>query len=127
MQNPKPPIHETEVPMETWYSGTDREIHGRALSDMGSAAKIGVGLLELPAGSNTKPGHYHSHEEEHLYVLEGELTLHLGAERHQLRAGSYVHFPAGQAVAHHLENTGTRPARYIMIGERIEEDRVTHS
>jgi uncharacterized cupin superfamily protein len=126
MQNPKLPVHESAVPAETWYSGTDREIHGRALSDLGGASKIGVGLLELPPGCNTQPGHYHSHEEEHLYLLEGELTLHLGSQRHRLGPGSYVHFPAGQAVPHHLENDGTLPARYLMVGERNEEDRVTY-
>ncbi|MFO1295767.1 MAG: hypothetical protein U1F25_04305 [Rubrivivax sp.] len=25
--------------------------------------------MELPAGCNTKPGHWHSHEEEHLYAI----------------------------------------------------------
>lgn len=123
---PKPPIHESEVPAQTWYEASDREIRGKALCDVGGAAKIGVGLLELPPGSNTKPAHYHTLEEEHLYVLEGHLSLHLGDAIYHLRAGSYVHFPASQEAAHYLVNEGTAPARYIMIGERLEQDRVIY-
>jgi uncharacterized cupin superfamily protein len=122
----KRPIHESAVSWQTWYTGTDREIRGKALCDVGGTARVGVGLLELPPGSHTRPGHHHSHEEEHLYALAGEANLHLGAQTFVLVAGSYVCFPAGQAVAHHLHNTGTQPFRYLMIGERIAEDEVTY-
>ena len=53
----KLPIHESSVSFEAWYAGTDREIRGKALSDIDGKAKVGFGLMELPAGSNTKPGH----------------------------------------------------------------------
>jgi len=123
---PKRPVHASEVPVEVWYVGTDREIRGRALCDLGGAAKVGVGVLELPPGSNTRPAHWHSREEEHLYVLAGRGVLHLGSETFALEPGSYVCFPAGQALAHFLENIGTEPFSYLMIGERIEGDEVTY-
>tara|TARA_R110002072_G_scaffold302876_1_gene489408 strand:+ start:2878 stop:3264 length:387 start_codon:yes stop_codon:yes gene_type:complete len=122
----KKPVHEDDVPGRVWYKGTDRELTGRALSDVGSDAKIGFGILELAAGSNTGPAHYHSHEEEHLYVLDGNATLHLGSQTFALKKGSYVCFPAGQEIFHHLENNTDSAFRYIIIGERIEDDRVTH-
>lgn len=122
----KRPLLASEVEVETWYAGTDREIRGRALCDVGGRARVGVGLMELPAGSNTGPAHWHSLEEEHLYAISGRATLCLGAERHPLQAGSYVCFPAGQPLAHHLENTGTEPFVYLMIGERIAGDEVTY-
>jgi uncharacterized cupin superfamily protein len=122
----KQPIQTNDVPAERWYAGTDREIFGRPLSDVGGKAKIGFGYMELPPGSCTKPGHWHSHEEEHLYALAGEATLHLGAQRFALCKGSYVCFPAGQAEAHHLENTSTATFVYLIVGERIAGDRVTY-
>lgn len=122
----KRPLVAVDVAAETWYEGTDREIRGRALCDVGGKAKVGVGLMELPPGSHTKPGHWHSHEEEHLYAIAGTAVLHLGAERHQLEAGSYVCFPAGQPMAHHLENGGEKPFIYIIVGERIADDKVTY-
>jgi len=122
----KRPIHVAQIPFETWYAGTDREIRGKALGDVGGAAKIGVGLLELPPGSNTQPAHWHTHEEEHLYALSGDATLHLGDARYPLRAGSFVCFPAGQREAHYLENTGVDVFVYLMIGERIGDDDVIY-
>jgi uncharacterized cupin superfamily protein len=122
----KRPVHESDVPWQSWYDGTDRAIRGKALCDVGGRARVGVGVLELPPGSNTMPAHWHSHEEEHLYVLSGSATLHLGDSRFSLEPGSYVCFPAGQALAHHLHNTGTTPFRYLMIGERNDADAVTY-
>ncbi len=126
MSAPKKPLHQADVPAQTWYENTAREIRGKALSDVGGHAKIGVGLLELPPGSNTKPGHWHSKEEEHLYAVSGSATLHLGDQTFPLVAGSYVCFPAGQAVPHYIENTGSDPFCYLMIGERIADDEVTY-
>ena len=122
----KNPVHESDVPWQSWYEGSDREIRGKALCDVGGRARVGVGVLELPPGSNTKPGHYHSHEEEHLYVLAGTATLHLGDARFPLEPGSYVCFSAGEAQAHYLHNTGSTAFRYLMIGERIDADAVTY-
>jgi uncharacterized cupin superfamily protein len=122
----KTPVHESELDWEVWYAGTAREIRGKALCDQGGRAKVGVGVLELAPGSDTRPAHWHSREEEHLYVLSGEGTLHLGARTFALRPGSYVCFPAGQEEPHHLSNRGPAPLRYLMIGERIADDRVTH-
>jgi len=123
----KKPIHESEVAYETWYEGTDREVRGKPLCDVGGKAKVGVGLMELPPGSNTRPAHWHSQEEEHLYALSGNASLFLGAEEFPLVAGSYVCFPASQREPHYLANTSTEPFVYIMIGERIEDDEVTYS
>ncbi len=68
------------------------------------------------------PRHYHMLEEEHALMLEGEATLLLGDERHVMKAGDYVCFPAGQKVAHSFLNSGAGPCRYLMIGERNPED-----
>lgn len=76
----KRPAHESEVDVESWYVGTNREIRGKPLCDLGGKAKVGFGLIELPFGSSTKPAHWHSKEEEHLYVISGQATLHLDAE-----------------------------------------------
>ena len=120
----KRPIHESEVEIQEWYSGTQQEIRGRALCDIGGLAKVGVGILELPPDCNTKPAHYHTLEEEHLYVLEGAATLHIGDETYTLVAGSYVCFPANQPLAHYIDNNSPGVFRYLIVGERIGNDEV---
>lgn len=123
----KTPVHESELDWEVWYAGSEREIRGKALCDAGGRAKVGFGLLELPPGSDTRPGHYHTREEEHLYALSGEAMLYLADRSFALRSGSYVCFPAGQAEPHFIRNTGRAPFRYVMVGERIENDEVVHA
>ncbi len=121
----KRPVQEADLDWETWAAGTPQELRGKALCDVGGRAKLGVGLLELPPGCDTRPAHWHSLEEEHLFALAGRALLHLGSEQHELRPGSYVCFPAGQPLLHCLENPGDEPFRYLMLGERIPADRVT--
>jgi uncharacterized cupin superfamily protein len=120
----KKPVRESELAWEVHAAGTVQEVRFKALCDVGGRAKVGVALMELPPGCDTSPAHWHSLEEEHLYALAGSATLHLGRERIDLEPGSYVCFPAGQAVTHQLENTGGEPFRYLMIGERIAGDQV---
>lgn len=120
----KKPVLESDVEQTAWYLETDREIFGRALSDVGGPSKIGFGILELSPGCDTRPAHYHTLEEEHLYVLAGVGILHLGAETFPLSKGSYVNFPAGQAIPHFVSNPTDAPLRYIMVGERLEDDEV---
>jgi hypothetical protein len=80
----KRPINEDQVEIQVWYAGTDREIRGRALCDVGGPSKVGVGLLELPPGCNTQPGHYHTKEEEHLYGLGNGCDLAFSPDARQL-------------------------------------------
>jgi len=63
---------------------------------------------------------------EHLYVLSGQATLHLGSACFTFHPGSYVCFPARQPVAHCIHNTGRETFAYLMIGERIADDEVTN-
>ena len=68
---------------------TECEVRAKALSDVGGRAKVGVGLMELPPECDTKPAHWHSLEEEHLYVLSGRATLHLGRRGPAPNGGSF--------------------------------------
>jgi uncharacterized cupin superfamily protein len=114
------PVSAGDVPWKEWSEGTrfgNRFRHLTAAA-VGPAYHVGVRLEELPPGKRTAPAHYHMLEEEHVYVLEGSCTLLLGEERHELRAGDYACFPAGQAVGHSLVNESDAPCRFLAIGER---------
>jgi uncharacterized cupin superfamily protein len=93
---------------------------------LGDAYHVGVVLEELPPGKQSVPAHYHTQEEEHLYVLEGALTVRLGDERHEMKAGDYVCFPAGQQVGHCLINHTDKPCRYLIVGERNPNDVIVY-
>lgn len=78
---------------------------------------VGLAIEELPPGKQSCPLHFHMLEEEHVYMLEGAVTLRLGDERLTLKAGDFASFPAGLKVGHCFINETDAPARYLIIGE----------
>src|SRR3546814_7529816 len=88
---------------------------------LGDSYRVGVAIEELPPGKQSSPAHWHVFEEEHLFLLEGRLTLRIGAETHVMTAGDYACFPAGQQAGHCLVNDSDALARYVIVGERSEE------
>ena len=92
---------------------------GRALG----TKSIGVGLDRIPPGERTSFTHAHSHEEELVYVMEGECNVRLMEEGKEpreipLRAGHVVSFVAGTRIAHCFVNRGARDCVTLTVGER---------
>jgi uncharacterized cupin superfamily protein len=86
--------------------------------------KIGVNFTTLPPGKESAMRHWHTHEDELVYVLEGEVVLRTDAGEQLLTAGTCAEFPAGAADGHQLINRSTRPAVYLEISNRAEEEDV---
>ena len=59
------------------------------------------------------PLHVHAHEDEGLYVLDGELRFRCGDDVRRGAVGSFVFVPRG--VAHCFQNVGDRPARLLVV------------
>ncbi|HEY1694400.1 MAG TPA: cupin domain-containing protein [Polyangiaceae bacterium] len=94
----------------------------RALGDAAGLTKIGVNLTTLPPGKESSMRHTHTHEDELVYVLEGEVVLVTDAGEQVLGPGACAGFPAGSPDGHHLVNRSDRPARYLEISNRDEAD-----
>ena len=93
----------------------------RALGDATGLSQFGVNLVELPPGCWSAQRHWHTHEDEFVYVLDGELVLVTDAGEQVLRAGMAAGFPAGTPDGHHLINRTDRPATYLEVGTRRED------
>ena len=91
-----------------------------------SGVHLGARLERIPPGQTSSYHHFHTAEEEHVHMLEGTATLHLGEEQIALEAGDHVCFPAGVEVGHHLENTSDTDVTYLVFGERLEHDVVVY-
>ena len=98
----------------------------RALGDALGLNTFGVNLVTLPPGAWSAQRHWHSHEDEFVYLLDGALTLITDGGEQVLTAGQAAGFPAGKADGHHLVNKGTVPATYLEIGDRRRDDAVTY-
>jgi uncharacterized cupin superfamily protein len=117
---PPKPISSRDVAWEEWFEGSRFGIRERHLSRaaMGEDYRIGVMIVEQPPGKQSFPAHYHIFEEEHVYILEGALTVRIGADTYGMKAGDYVCFPAGQKAGHCLMNNSGATCRYVSVGER---------
>ncbi len=74
------------------------------LGNAGGLTDFGVNLMRLPPGNWSSQRHWHSAEDEFVYVLEGELTLIEDGGETVLRADDCAAFPKGSGNGHHLIN-----------------------
>jgi len=94
----------------------------RSLGDALGLTKIGVNYTILPPGKVSSMRHWHTAEDELVYVLEGEVVLRTSDSEQVLRAGECAGFPAGVEDGHHLINRSEHLAVYLEISNRDAED-----
>jgi uncharacterized cupin superfamily protein len=97
------------------------------LGNAGGLADFGVNLMQLAPGSWSSQRHWHSHEDEFVYVLEGELVLIEEHGETVLRAGDCAAFPKKSDNGHHMINRSDQMAICLEVGARHPDDVVTYS
>ena len=104
-------------------------VAGRAKQRLGDALGLknfGVNLTTVKPGAATALRHWHSHEDEFIYVFSGELVLMTEAGEQVLKPGTCAGFPAGKADGHCLVNRTAQDAVYLEVGDRRPDDAVTY-
>jgi len=91
------------------------------LGDEAGLTQFGVNLLRLPPGAWSSQRHWHTGEDEFVYVLSGEVTLITDAGEELLRAGDAAGFKANDGNGHCLQNRSSRDAQVLEIGTRAPE------
>ena len=99
----------------------------RRLGDAGGLRDFGINLVHLPPGNWSSQRHWHSHEDEFVYVLEGELLLIEDDNETVLYAGDCATFPKGSGNGHHMINRSDSTAVYLEAGSRQPADITTCS
>jgi uncharacterized cupin superfamily protein len=97
------------------------------LGDAGGLKDFGVNLMRLPPGNWSAQRHWHSHEDEFVFVLQGELVLIEDGGERVLRAGDCAAFPKNSGNGHHLINRSNATAIYLEVGSRSRDDIITCS
>ena len=99
----------------------DEPCKGRRRWKLGDAAgltQFGVSLLRLPAGGWSSQRHWHTDEDEFVWMLEGEVVMVDDDGEHVLRPGDCCGWKAGETNGHHLQNRTTQDAVYLEVGSR---------
>jgi len=94
----------------------------KKLGDAGGLTQFGVNLVTLDPGVWSSQRHWHEHEDELVYLIEGELVLVTDAGEEVMRAGDCATFKAGVRDGHCLQNRGSKPARFLVVGGRDDRD-----
>jgi uncharacterized cupin superfamily protein len=104
------------------YNAPCAERVRRRLGAAGGLSDFGVNLTRLPPGGWSSQRHWHTHEDEFVFVLEGELTLVEDQGETILSTGDCAAFPKNTGDGHHFINRSDAAAVYLEIGSRVPED-----
>lgn len=120
-----PEIVGTYYPTE--FRNVSRDRLRRRLGAAGGLTQLGVNLTRLPPGQWSSQRHWHSHEDEFVFVLEGEVVLIEDSGETTLASGDCAAFPKGSSDGHHLVNRSGADAVYLEIGTFHPDDVTTCS
>jgi uncharacterized cupin superfamily protein len=127
---PKIDIDKLPVDASSAYPEEFRhEIVGRERKRLGNAAgldQFGVNLCRLKPGAASSQRHWHQHEDEFVYMLDGEVVLAEDGGETILRPGDAAGWKAGVANGHRLINRASRDAVFLEIGTRSPRDVVDY-
>jgi uncharacterized cupin superfamily protein len=104
-------------------------VAGRVRKRLGNAAgldQFGVNLTTLKPGAASAQRHWHSAEDEFVYVVAGELVLCEDAGETVLRPGDAAGFKAGVPNGHCLINRTDADAVFLEVGTRSVREKVDY-
>lgn len=104
------------------YDEGDSIFRRKELSNAVGAEKLGFSLYELPPEGRSWPYHYHTANEEALYVLDGNGILRHEDGEEKLRPGDFVTLPDDESGGHQVINDGGDTLRYIVASTMEEPD-----
>jgi uncharacterized cupin superfamily protein len=96
------------------------------LSDAGGLTQFGAYHDTLQPGALSSQRHWHSAEDEFLYLMSGQLSLRDDTGETTILPGDAIAWRHGDPNAHHLFNPGTEPARFLIVGSRCAADVCTY-
>ena len=127
-----PKIDIDKVPVDTSSNYPEefrRDVIGRERKRLGNAAGLdqyGVNLCRLKPGAASSQRHWHAHEDEFVYMLEGEAVLAEDGGETILKPGDAVGWKAGVPNGHRLINRSSRDAVFLEVGTRSRVEAVDY-
>ena len=104
------------------YDAPCRTRERKRLGDAAGLTQFGVNLMRLPPGAWSSQRHWHTAEDEFVYVVAGEVVLVTDEGEEVLRAGDSAGFRANDPNGHHFQNRSQGDAVLLEVGSRNEHD-----
>jgi len=93
----------------------------KSLGDITGLNNIGFHIIEVMPGHESTELHKHYHEEECVYMLEGEAQATIGDEIFTVKAGDFIGY-RNDGKSHKLENISDAVFKCIVVGQRLDHD-----
>ena len=108
------------------YRAANQQRWNRRLGEHAGLTHYGVLLTRIAPQGQSSYRHAHSHQDEFVYVLEGEVELETNAGVQRLTAGLCAGFPAGTDNAHRFVNRSSADVLLLVVGDRTAGDEVAY-
>jgi len=116
------PVHDQHSTYPEPFASMIKGRTKRRLGDFFNLSNFGVNLTHLEPGAISALRHSHSKQDEFIYILEGNPTLHTDDGKSKLTPGMCAGFMAGSGNGHQLINESDKEVIYLEIGDRTPGD-----
>ena len=100
--------------------------HRHRLSPAIGLSNFGVNLVRLEPGAASSARHWHTAQDEFVYVVAGTATLVSDEGETELGQGMAAGFPAGNPNGHQVINRTDQEVWYLEVGDRPQREDVTY-
>ncbi|MGB6189533.1 MAG: cupin domain-containing protein [Aeromonas molluscorum] len=117
----KKEIDEYEGIQKTHFLNQNARRVNKSLGDLTGLTGFGFHIIEVEPGCETTEMHKHYHEDECVYILQGNADAYIGNEVFQVGPGDFIGYRAG-GLGHSIKNTGSELLKCIVVGQRLDND-----
>lgn len=96
-------------------SGTKFGFSGWRMGPEVGAKSIGTSYFEIPPQKQAFPYHYHTANEEAMFVIDGQGVVRIGQDEITVKSGDYISFPVGPEHSHSITNNTDKVLKLLCI------------
>lgn len=93
----------------------------KAVGDAAGLTQFGAHIITLPPGAWSSQRHWHSAEDELVYILTGSPLYIDDNGETRLHPGDITAHPASDGNGHHMKNDTDKDVQFLIIGSRNPE------
>lgn len=93
----------------------------KSIGDLTGLTGFGFHIIEIEPGYESTELHMHHHEDECVYILDGDAEATVGDAQFCVKKGDFLGYRAG-GKPHKLKNVGASILRCIVVGQRLDHD-----
>ena len=115
-------VNQDEIEWEDDSHGERFAYRRKSFASAATAESLGCSLYVVPPDKRPFPYHYHTANEEAMFVLSGNGTLRTRDGTLEITPGDYVVLPVGESGVRQVINSSDEPLQYLCISTMIDPE-----